>query len=142
MQSASLDALLLGSSSSSRQLVLEVGSDEGVQLAVHDAGDVRRLAAGADVLDELVGVEDVVADLLPPLRLHRVAADLLDLRRALLLGDHQQLRLQPAQGLYLVGQLAPFLCEVLGNGKMEKNMTHAAPVLDANAFQWHSQVHI
>lgn len=106
----SLDALLL---SSGRELVLEVGSDEGVQLAVHDAGDVRRLAGGADVLDELVGVEDVVADLLPPLRLHRVAADLLDLRRALLLGDHQQLRLQPAQGLYLVGQLAPLLCKVL-----------------------------
>lgn len=113
----SLDALLL---SSGRELVLEVGSDEGVQLAVHDAGDVRRLAGGADVLDELVGVEDVVADLLPPLRLHRVAADLLDLRRALLLGDHQQLRLQPAQGLYLVGQLAPLLCEV-SQGKDVEN---------------------
>jgi hypothetical protein len=113
----SLDALLL---SSGRELVLEVGSDEGVQLAVHDAGDVRRLAGGADVLDELVGVEDVVADLLPPLRLHRVAADLLDLRRPLLLGDHQQLRLQPAQGLYLVGQLAPLLCEV-SQGKDVEN---------------------
>lgn len=124
----SLDALLL---SSGRELVLEVGSDEGVQLAVHDAGDVRRLAGGADVLDELVGVEDVVADLLPPLRLHRVAADLLDLRRALLLGDHQQLRLQPAQGLYLVRQLAPLLCEVW-QGKDGKSYS---TVLDANTCQ-------
>src|SRR5918998_4906547 len=49
------------------RLGLQVGVDEGVEVAVEDAVHVSRLLAGAVVLDQLVGVEDVGSDLGSPL---------------------------------------------------------------------------
>ena len=57
-------------------------------------------------------MEDVVAYLLPPFRLHHVATDLFDLRCTLFLCDHQQLSFEPTESLYFVGQLTPLLCKV------------------------------
>src|SRR5918995_3219152 len=47
--------------------VLQVGVDKGVDVAIKDAVHVRRLLDGAVVLHQLVRVEDVGADLGPPL---------------------------------------------------------------------------
>src|SRR5918998_2463966 len=47
--------------------VLQVGVDEGVDVAVQHAIHVRRLLARAVVLHQLVGVEDVGSDLGTPL---------------------------------------------------------------------------
>jgi len=94
------------------ELIPEVRFDKGVEFTIHDASDVRSFAPRPDVLDELVRVEDVVAYLLPPFRLHHVATDLLDLRCTLFLCDHQQLRFEPTESLYFVGQLTPLLCIV------------------------------
>ena len=58
----------------------EVGRHEDIQpLPIEDTRHVRRLLARPGVLDELVGLQCVAADLLPPLRLDHIAADLGDL---------------------------------------------------------------
>ena len=52
----------------------QVSLDEGVEVAVEDRARVRRLDAGAEVLDHRVGLEHVAADLVAPARLDVLAA--------------------------------------------------------------------
>ena len=45
---------------------VEVAFDEGIQGAVHDRVDIAGFAAGAGILDQSVGHEDIVPDLAAP----------------------------------------------------------------------------
>ena len=75
---------------------LQISVDEAVDVAVHDGVDVAHLVAGAGVLREGVGHEDVGADLGTPGDLQLVALDVLDLVEVLTLFDLDELGLQHA----------------------------------------------
>src|ERR671913_1160386 len=63
---------------------LELGLHEGVQVAVQDGARAGRLVPGPEVLDHLVRVQDVGADLVAPARGHMLAAQPTELLLALL----------------------------------------------------------
>mmetsp|Transcript_5060 Transcript_5060/g.17567 ORF Transcript_5060/g.17567 Transcript_5060/m.17567 type:complete len:225 (+) Transcript_5060:2357-3031(+) len=90
--------------------VVQESFDEGVEpCAREDAFDVGRLLRRAHILCELVRMEDVVADLAAPLRLDDVAANLANLRCALVLRNGEQLRLQELEPLLFVERLRTLL---------------------------------
>src|SRR5574344_146144 len=61
-------------------LHLEVGKDEGVDLAIHDARDIRGLIVGSVIFDQGVRTEDVASNLASPLNVFLLADDGLHLR--------------------------------------------------------------
>src|SRR3954466_14139781 len=70
----------------------EVALHELVEIAVEHRVDVARLDLGAQVLDHLVGLHDVRADLTAPADLRLAAGDAVELGFALLFdlrGDHR-----------------------------------------------------
>src|SRR3972149_873129 len=83
----------------------KVRRDEAAQIAVEPGGGVGGLVARAVVLDHLVGVEDVAADLVAPARLDVLALEGGLLRRPALQLALQQARLQDAQRRLLVARL-------------------------------------
>src|SRR5918999_6162279 len=92
-----------------RRLGLQVGVDEGVEVSVEDAVHVRRLLAGAVVLDELVRVEDVGPDLGSPLYVGLLAALGGDLALPLLALELEEAGPQDPHGNLAVLVLAPLV---------------------------------
>src|SRR5712691_2237648 len=75
----------------------EIRLDEGVEVAIHDGLDVANLQTGAMVLDELVRVERVRADLAAERDLLLVPGQLGQLIALLFLGDLVEARLEDTQ---------------------------------------------
>src|SRR5215207_5604753 len=88
---------------------LQEGVDKGVEVAVEDPVHVRRLFAGAVVLDELVRVEDVRPDLGPPLYVRLLPAYGGELAFALLALELEEPRPQDAHRDLAVLVLAPLV---------------------------------
>ena len=80
------------------QLHAEVGLDEAVELAVEHRAGVADLVAGPQVLDELVRLQDVGADLAAEADLALLVVDLGEFGLALLLLQADQLGLEQGQG--------------------------------------------
>src|SRR3954453_15740510 len=89
---------------SSRRFALELRLHEPVEVPVQDRARVRRLVIGSEVLDHLVGVEDVAADLVAPTRGEVLTPDLAELFLPLLELELEQPRLQdPDRHLAVLG---------------------------------------
>ena len=87
-------------------IALQLGLHEGVEVTVEDGPGVRRLVLGAEVLDHLVGVEDVAPDLVAPAGLDVLALELPQLRLLLLERPLQEPRLEDLDRRLLVLGLA------------------------------------
>src|SRR4029079_2397046 len=83
----------------------DAGLEEAVEVAVEDRARVADLVAGAQVLDDLVGVQHVVAHLVAPAGLH-IALELLHLGGLLGLLQGEELGLEDDHGAGLVLELA------------------------------------
>src|SRR6478609_875033 len=91
-------------------LPAEVALHELVDVTVEDRGDVAALHPAAQVLDHLVRLQHVVADLAPPAHLRLLApGDALELELALLLGPRRDHGPQAVHRLLPVLQLAALL---------------------------------
>src|SRR3989442_7617203 len=75
----------------------QIGLDEGLEVAIHDGLDVANLQTGAMVLDELVRVEGVRADLAAECDLLLVPGQLGQLLALLFLGDLVEACLEDTQ---------------------------------------------
>src|SRR5436190_9769700 len=76
----------------------EPALDERIDIAVQNGLRVAHLEAGPNVLHKRVGLKHVVADLRSELGRHDLAADLVELRRSLLLLALKEARLQHLHG--------------------------------------------
>src|SRR4030095_14532747 len=83
----------------------QVRLDQVVQIAVHNRVDVAPLVAGPVVLDQLVGVERVRADLAAEGDFLLLTGQFAQLLTLLLLGDLVQPRLENAHGRVAIAQL-------------------------------------
>src|SRR6188768_1417707 len=87
----------------------QVALDEFVDVAVEHALHVARLDLGAQVLDHLVRLQDVAADLAAPTDLRLPAGDGVEFGGAILLGLRGDHRREPAHRPLAVLQLAALL---------------------------------
>ena len=87
----------------------EVAVDEFVDVAVEHAADVARLDLGAQVLDHLVRLHHVAADLAAPADLGLLAGDRVEFGGTILLGLRGDQRRQPTHRPLAVLQLAALL---------------------------------
>src|SRR6188474_1698586 len=69
---------------------LELGQHEGVEVAVEHGRGGARLVVGAMVLDHLIGVEHIRADLVAPAGLDMLATQLCELALAILDAPFEQ----------------------------------------------------
>ncbi len=76
--------------------------DEGVNVAIHDGLEVGAFGAGAKVLDHLIGLEDVAADLIAPADFAFFAIELFHLRAFFVHDFLIQLRFEDLHGCGLV----------------------------------------
>ena len=88
---------------------LELGPHEVVEVAVEDRLGVAGLVVRPEVLDHLVGMEDVAPDLVAPAGLDVLALQLPDLGLLLLEGSLEETGLQDADRHLLVLGLAPLV---------------------------------
>ena len=84
----------------------EFAVDEGVDVAIHDSLDVAGFHAGAVVLDHLVGLEDVGADLAAPCDVPLLAILALDIGALFVLLDLVEFGLEHFHGQLAVATLA------------------------------------
>ena len=101
---------------------------EVVKVAVEDALRVGGLVAGAQVLDHLVGMKNVAADLGTPLDLLFLAFELGLLFLTLLEFDVIKSRFQDSEGILTVVQLRARLSVL--NDNTRRNMPHTHSCLD------------
>ena len=87
---------------------IQIALDKGIQRTVHNRIDVGGFAAGAGILDEGIGHEDIVTDLAAPLDLLLDTLDVGNVCQMLTLTDLNQLGSQHAQTGFLVLELAAF----------------------------------
>ena len=90
-------------------LAAEHGLDEGVEGAVHDGLDVAGFDAGAEVLDHLIGLEDVGADLAAPADFALGGVGAVGLGLLLVLLDDVELGAEEFPGEFAVAELGAFL---------------------------------
>ena len=88
---------------------LQLGQHERVEVAVEDGRGVARLVAGPEVLDHLVGMEDVAPDLVAPAGLDVLALERPELGLLLLERPLEQAGLEDLDRRLLVLGLRPFV---------------------------------
>src|SRR5207249_1645956 len=87
----------------------QIRLDQGVQIAVHHGVDVAHLVAGPVVLDQLIGMERVRADLAAEGDLLFLTSQLGQLLALLLLGDLVKPRLEDAHRRVAIPELRAFV---------------------------------
>ena len=102
----------------------EVGVDEAVEVAVHDRLNVAGLIVRARILDELVGHEDIGADLASPFDLELHALEVADLLRVLLDLQLHELGFEHLHGVVAVLELAALRLAGGDDAGGDMNETH------------------
>src|SRR5258708_12189000 len=97
-----------------------------MEVAVEDGLRVSGLVAGPEVLDHLVGVQDVAPDLVAPAGLDVLALELADLRLLLLEGSLEEPRLEDPDRHLLVLGLAPLVLALGDDAALEVGHPAAA----------------
>src|SRR5207249_7083633 len=92
-----------------RRQPLELRLHERVEVTVEDGACVRRLVAGPQVLDHLVGVEDVAPDLVAPAGRDVLPLEPAQLRLLLLEAALEEARLEDLRRCLLVLRLGPLV---------------------------------
>ena len=101
------------------QLHPQVGFDEAVEVAVEHGAGVADLVIGPQVLDELVGLEDVRADLAAEADLALLVVLLGEVGLAFLFLQADQLGLEQRQGVGVVLVLRPLAPRLGGDAGRE-----------------------